>query len=522
MSAFGKSSVFALAVLSAMVLFSHAGRADDAAAEAGKKRQIELFERAAADSKRFAFDYGIPASPALTLLDLGTDKIKPATALKPFVLALPGLLDGSGDGAVALDMSPVWLLDPDLTVSDFLEVDESRPNAAFRYDADGAYWKRLLSRTRVGLALYRGDAAGGDVTKAKPSRAAASLSFGLSDGSDPLTAGGSTDLFLTDNDSRTAWSQCVRRHQLDIEPLASTIEQSERATDQSKLLLIADDGSSAASTKAMDEVERNYFARQARLERKDSDEKKVEHVAGGNASERLTELRHLLISQQAPAEALAKGEAQATARKKALTGCDKEASAAAEHGVDLQFGLGIVWSGKPGSWDHFNDHNEAFWLAGRVPLDMLGDRARGPKDCTKDDSRRLWERMASCWMIGGTGRFSHGEIVPTGDTATPAFKASILEGWVGLERVSERMKFGAFFGYSDRRAIHDADKAFSQSGTRWLVSTSISLEGRIPIDYFKGAWLEASYGAAQGSAAPLNDKTFLVSISFAPADTSTD
>jgi hypothetical protein len=121
----------------------------------------------------------------------------------------------------------------------------------------------------------------------------------------------------------------------------------------------------------------------------------------------------------------------------------------------------------------------------------------------------------ACWAFGGSGRYSAGEMVATGASATPEFKADVLEGWLGLERIDSKSKFGGYFGYLQQHATDAALDQFSKGGTRWLISAAFNLGGlggAVP----EGLWIEGSYGAANGSVTTLNDKVALLSLSFGP------
>src|SRR4051794_7789609 len=81
------------------------------AAQAGPgkgDKKATVYEQAAQTSV-FSFDYGPPASPALTLMGLSPDKISLSTTLKPFVLSLPSLFDGSGNQVAGIDLAPLSL-----------------------------------------------------------------------------------------------------------------------------------------------------------------------------------------------------------------------------------------------------------------------------------------------------------------------------------------------------------------------------------------------------------------------------
>jgi len=491
------------AVLS-VLLFGAAAYADDTATP-DQAQKIDILNQAAANSTRFSFDYGIPESPALMLAGLAGDKIKPATSLKPFVLSLPSLIDGTGAGTAALDASPLWLFNTN--------------SAAFDYTGPDHYLDRVLSRTRIGAAVFRGDDGGGDATKAKPSRLAFSVSLGLSDGSDPLTAGSQTGLLVGDGGAKdqTAWNKCLTNSQVTLgayvpgSPMHKIIETAEGNLDgQLPDKAMNDPGRMQTMRDTVQQVEADYYMRQGMSGSQAVQQVNQRATAYPDTAEqwkkRIADDIGLLETERGKYYDQNAADAHAKARLAALTGCKKSASAAAEHGFDLQFGAGVVWSGTPGKIGGFSHANAALWLAARQPLDQVkGD------DCTAKDARSPATMLLSCWTIGGSGRFSFGEIDATGNVTTPEFEADVAEGWIGLERLSASSKIGGYFGYIDQRAVKSADSAFSRHGMRWLVSGAVSLDRLM-----EGVWLVGSYGAAEGSVTTLDDKVVMLTLTFAP------
>src|ERR1051326_5108794 len=148
----------------------------------------------------FSFDYGVPHSPALMLAGLSTDKVTPATSLKPFVLSLPGLIgSGSTNTSAALDFAPAWAWSDK---TDTLHYGDDTPEAMIN---------RIWFRTRLSAALSKGDSGGTDTTKAIPSRAAIGLNVSLLDGSDPVVA-------RMPGEQRSHWLQCLIDHRDAIKP----------------------------------------------------------------------------------------------------------------------------------------------------------------------------------------------------------------------------------------------------------------------------------------------------------------
>ena len=425
------------------------------------------------DPKIFSFDYGVPESPALELSGLSTDKIKPATSLKPFVLEIPEVLGESGSGSAALDLSMGWLT----------EIDGRRSN----YYTD--YWKRFFTRARLGAVLYRGDDGGGDPAKAKPSKLAIGLSFSLLDASDPLTAGPDTEFMY--NGGETEWDRCVN------DPDNSKVIAPEEFDDVAKA--IQNDlytlGRPDVTPDQVQKAEQDHYVRIGSSQH-------PAPVTAGNLRERVIAVQGLLQNEEQTRKHVID---TSQARQKALTDCHKKASAMAEHGTDLQIGAGVVWSGTPGKLSGFDKASAAVWLSGRHRL--------GPpvteNSCGSDD----WN-LGSCWMVGASGRYSSGEMVATGDKLAPEFQANVTEGWIGLERVNGMSEFGGYVGYINQQASDSSDARFSGSGTRWLITADVSLDKWLND---AGVWLEGSYGNANGSVTRLDDKIAMLTLKFGPA-----
>ena len=83
----------ALAAALALGAFRERAAADDAG--------YTIANKAATNEGLFAFDYGVPESPALTLAGLADAKVTPSTSLKPFVIALPGLFGSDTSATTA-------------------------------------------------------------------------------------------------------------------------------------------------------------------------------------------------------------------------------------------------------------------------------------------------------------------------------------------------------------------------------------------------------------------------------------
>jgi hypothetical protein len=431
-----------------------------------------IFDEKANDAKVFSFDYGIPNSPALTLAGLAGSKLAPSTSLKPFVLSLPGLIGSdSAASSAAFDFAPAWALDPEQTVS------------------EGDYRNNpLYYRTRFGLAIYKGDTGSGDPKKAKGSRIAIGISTSLLDSSDPLA--------VTNEHGIPVWQACQ-----DKEKSLRVYEWFKTPDDlnASRLVSIFNAAITPPVSRPSEQQFKDaeaYLAKKGGIDTSDR--------ASLQPEARLkSDLRDLqTVLHKKPPEIAALD----TEAAKAIDRCQKEASVAAQHGASINLGAGVVWSGDAGAWKNFKDPNAAVWIAVRYPLG-----AQDSKNCGDGAKVKGISRLFSCWMVGGTGRYSVGEFDATGNSAKPQFKANVVDGWVGLERITSGSMLGGYYGYLDQHAAASADSAFSRSRTQWKVSGAISL------DFIQdGLWIEGSYGAAEGSISTLNDKVALLSLSFGP------
>ncbi len=143
-----------LAVITASLVAASSVRADDPPGSTAT-----LWQRTSKNQGIFGFDYGVPASPALNLLNLSPGKTVQSTSLKPFVISVPSLFAGSGGQSVAFDFAPAWVLQ------------SSDEHTLYHYLSSPII--RLFDRARLGIAAYNGDSAGCDPKKANPSLFAA-------------------------------------------------------------------------------------------------------------------------------------------------------------------------------------------------------------------------------------------------------------------------------------------------------------------------------------------------------------
>lgn len=137
----------------------------------------------------FKFDYGVPTSPALTLMGLTADTTPPSTSLTELIVSLPTLYGQAGQ-SIAIDIPAARLF-------------EGRRHSTFDSYTGGDTGRfssklyRIGYRTRLGLAALNGNDGGGDASKQVRSRLALGLSTSLFDSSDPLMVrGGDGKLLL--------------------------------------------------------------------------------------------------------------------------------------------------------------------------------------------------------------------------------------------------------------------------------------------------------------------------------------
>lgn len=471
--------------------------ADDGSVDSASKTQTyDILGQNPANSDIFSFDYGVPTSPALTLAGLATAKITPATTLKPFVLSLPSVFDSaSTQTTAAFDFAPGWLTGSSLGVGgsqgELLNQDT--------YQNPKNWLSRLFFRARIGGALYRGDDGGGNAQKAKPSQLAFGLSTSLLDNSDPLlarAAGG----------RESAWISCLdsAKEAKALEPSPTSLASRSAAHD---LLLLQYTQNPKSSFGKMTP------AAQAAYLKKIETDKNVPKALSEDVNARALEPQRVqndivdfrkALSTIRDSETKA-GNILATA---AITDCKKEASDAAQHGADLQIGGGVVMSGTAGKVSNLRDPHVSLWVAGRIPLRFSTPDS---DDCGKDDQRPFGQRVVSCWVVGGTAHYSGGQMLATGNSTTPTILAEIKEAWGGIERIDSSMKFGGYVGYVEQSASIPSQQALAGSGVRWLASADFSLSM-----ISDGLWIEGSYGNASGSVSRLDDKTFMLSLSFGP------
>jgi hypothetical protein len=119
-------------------------------------------------SGAFSFEYGVPATPALTIIGANGDSIPTNANLQRFAMSVLRASEETGGGAAAgLDFSPFWGM-------------ESRTMSWQTYRGRSSNWERSWYRARISAAFNEGNS--GDEA---PSRAAVGVATSLLDSSDP-------------------------------------------------------------------------------------------------------------------------------------------------------------------------------------------------------------------------------------------------------------------------------------------------------------------------------------------------
>ena len=453
---------------------------------------LTIVERLADDESIFSFDFGVPDSPGITALGLESSAITTSTSLKPFVVALPALFDPNIEGqAAALDFAPMWFAQgyTSTTVNDY---------------ADGSAWfTRLAHRTRVSSGLYQGlnDEEAGNV---EASRLSVGLSFSLLDASDPLVTGNGF------------WNRCLTEVYKKVRPIAV---QQYTEGDQIKLGalddVITELGKLLFQYKNGAPFDRTALVGLAATWNSRLPDNEIDIVVvatWGDAAQAITGLE--LYSEEldtkrssltermadkltAQAAELQYADANEPGIRAAIDRCSDRANEMARNAADIDLGVGRVWNGEPGQLSDFGDPSTVIWASLRLPLRRF---------LPKDDGQIL-ER----WNVGGSLRVADGEFLSTEDEANPIIEADTLNGWIGVERVSDSYRFSGRYGWLDVSPSNSDNDDFEKSGNRYLISAAYRISGKQ-----SGTWLELSYGSADGTIDALNDDQFTVSLLFGP------
>lgn len=437
------------------------------------------------NSSIFAFDYGPPTSPAMTLLGLTPDKTPPSTSLTKFVVSLPTVFQNSAGQSIAFDAAPAALWN-------------SPAESSFANYKDRGWTERLGYRTRIGAAALNGDA-----SKSIRSRVALGLSASLLDSADPLMTGASR-----------------------ANGLPFLLGCLNTLNDEVAAVLVAD--ASADADFALFQ-RRNAFEHAIRLINGNPPDYK-----GARARVR-PYLRDqslpdpdfkALVEREIEAWTKGTGVAAEQAKKSAeadaatdkalakagldrrIANCATAASRMARFSPDLDIGVGLIGRGDPGQIDHVRDGGSVVWAAYKHPFgvkfpqpDAEGLYASGV-DATVPEK---------AWTVAISARYGRGEYVATGDKTTPEVRADTLEAWIGLERLSDALRFAAQYGWVDVNARGPLANTFDKQGERYLVSSQIRLG-----DSHSGFWVGLAYGNGYGSASSLKGKTAMITLSFAP------
>jgi hypothetical protein len=470
----------------------------------------------------FKFDYGVPTSPGLALIGTSTAISSPSADMKPYTFSLPASFGGSKDSqAFTGDASVVWVM------RQLGSAPQSEPYDDF---LKLGYWDQLAYRTRLQAALFKGDDGGGDATKAKASRLAVGLSASLLPSSDPVTVKDDTVKDANGNPV-SAWDSCVdavlgselvSKQFNAVAAVAPAIARNELAHVGVAVRFAAVPGATPAQMSDADDAIDKCLAADGPCKSLTGADTLASDRATHNYSDARKIIDAMVKQADVPVIAFSAKNAQAIGLDKAFDACLSKANALARASAQLDIGVGAVWSGTPGKVENFTDANAAIWISGRLPIGVFDSDITSAKNYGND---------SSSLMLGGAIRATLGQQIATGNAATPFFKADMFDGWVGIERYSASMRFGAQIGYMKAESETAALKPFNKSGIRWLASASLradKLFGGLLNGYVftedtqkqmeNGIWVNVTYGSSSGTTATLDDKTVMVSLSFSPTE----
>ena len=548
----------------------------------------------------FAFDYGPPASPALTLMGLSPDKINLSTALKPFVLSLPSLFSSEGGQTAGIDFAPLSLF-------------RTPANQNYdRYAAPGNYGGRVFARTRVEIAGYNG-VKNDDASKAKPSKVAFGISTTLTDSNDPLVVrlpGATADapyfhqclgfgqarldayeqtfadqagtgaaqqlaeihadysLAMRDDDflrkrgldllrriaqvtgkppglgmeapapvitpdAWTVWSQLAmwaKEHAAD--PSANAVGALAASQLPGTSKPSGSEPRLSADTRKVFEDLRAWAKYKAPAGAALSYQALATQYAGPEASNplpepaglsvaqireairsRLTDLQKLNKDQRDAVKALSERGSAEYLIPKLLSDCAKGASVLAAVQPALSLGAGPIWRGTAGRPKNLRSAGQAFWIGGRVPL----GRPKLPVMNVDEPAAYpalLANGPLSYWMAGGSVRYARHGYSTTGDKAQPEIRSDTIAAWAGVEHFAKTWRLAGQFGYTKDHALDRSLTDVEQTGWRWIGSGSVRLASD------NSLWIGASYGKGNGNTDNQKDRTFKITLEFAPPDAS--
>lgn len=467
------------------------------------------------------FSWGIPRSPALTLAGLSDTKVPTSDSLRSFVVQLPTTLNNEEQGqSIALDITLAQLLSEtgptelynyrgethQEALAASFHFDERQPLTAaerrnartledVRAQTPDTYYQRWLRRSRLGVALYEGVEDSSDPSKNIPARLAIGFSTSLWDESDPVMQRGPHGATFAEECQRLRAGEIYAQR---LDPTAAR-QLSRSSAEQAGASLFWD--------------ELNSGMGRLRLER---------------SAAPLTMSRQALNSRAVYEETVRTAERALVDNgrlreiaEEAIEDCAQRASEIAELRRDLDIGIGVLYRGDPGQVSDFDDRGAAAWVAFRYPWGVnpinpdFGARlvrADGSDNRNNANSTDPLANVDSYWLVAGSARFSQDEFIATGNDATPEIQVDQSEAWIGIERYSQRFRFGAFYGYSEVEAAEPAGQPFERSGERYVISAQY----RVGADENSGIWVGLTYGDTGNAANADNDDALMFSINFAP------
>ncbi len=436
-------------------------------------KEFASLNHQAADSSVFTFDYDVPASPALALLGLTDDKITQSNSLKPFVLALPGVISGQDSSkAIAVEISPlIFASRRGRSFGDyagtgdavFADLRDDEPSPAPRVDL----FTQALERAHLSAGLYAG-VADPDPAKQVRSRVAVGISTSLLSSSDPALA-------RLPGGAHSAFRECLYTG---WKTISDNLEQ------QTMSGLAALDQAYYAFSPKILRVKTRLAQASAAGDRAEADaaaQELAQLQAGQAAAEKVSVDAHTR-SQQSAHDSFAKSDAA-----KVVPACKSVADVVARTGPDFSIGAGAVWQGTPGKVSQLTDEASVIWASFRYPLWR-------PEPMVASDWRAMetWADNLDSWMmIGFSGRAGWHEFIPTGVAATPLVRVNRYTGWVGLEWNRPDARLTAQIGREKIEANDPSGAAFSGARTRYLVAGDYKLGNT-------GLWVNLSYGKADG------------------------
>jgi hypothetical protein len=499
----------------------------------------------------FKFDYGAPTSPALMLGGISPDKATTSTALKPFVLSLPYFVGGhAASQAIAFDFAPAAAYWNNWNFTKYLEASYPQrllartriETLAFRGQADTDPKKQVASKIAVGASVSLLDDSDPffarewvpfgkhpkfswqDCTRTAMDKYSGMLSV-------PSPAAGSDEVY---GHARALQGLIEKNKQLGLAPDAGLFPGQQTRIDQVVARIAALKDQKIPTDFAKDpnfQVQEGigdarYWAerlpdsdprRKAILDALDAARKAVSDPRPADKTPHATfaDLTAALstpdasgktgldllggVSQKVGDEAKRYENALATQSgyTKAVSGCADAANGWARLAPDIDVGIGTIWYGAKGDFQHFGEPGQVVWLGARYPIHVFGITA--DNDPTK----------ATAIMFGGSARLARNAEVSTGVTATPNFQANTRDIWLGLQALGPSYNAGFQYGWFHATARDSTLASFNQSGAEWLVNLGKRLGGDK-----SGNWINISYGKAAGTATVRDDKTVLVTFTF--------